>query len=120
MVPNHSSTPTSILDWLMVLDEVDIGSSEHTTHDNRPTRTLNNGNSVSEKIISKYLKPSRVMSCDKNVLCSICQESFEDDENVGRLDYDHEFHFSCIKSWLIIKNKCPNYSSSAICLLNSL
>ncbi|KMZ59662.1 hypothetical protein ZOSMA_157G00300 [Zostera marina] len=54
------------------------------------------------------------MSCDKNVLCSICQESFEDDENVGRLDYDHEFHFSCIKSWLIIQNKCPNCRSSAI------
>ncbi|KMZ59661.1 hypothetical protein ZOSMA_66G00810 [Zostera marina] len=56
----------------------------------------------------------------KNVLSSICQESFEDDENVGRLDCDHEFHFSCIKSWLIIQNKCPNCRSSAIGLLNSL
>ncbi|KMZ59664.1 hypothetical protein ZOSMA_66G00850 [Zostera marina] len=73
MVPNRSSTPTSILDRRMVLDEVDIGSSEHTTHDNPPTRTSNNGDSLSEEIISKYLKPFRVMSCDKNVTCSICQ-----------------------------------------------
>ncbi|KMZ56845.1 hypothetical protein ZOSMA_90G00150 [Zostera marina] len=74
MVSNRSSTPTSISDWHMVLDEID------TTHDNPLTRTLNNDDSLSEEIISKYLKPSRLMSSDKNVLCSICQESFKDDE----------------------------------------
>ncbi|KAF9667573.1 hypothetical protein SADUNF_Sadunf15G0037400 [Salix dunnii] len=39
--------------------------------------------------------------------CSICQDEFEEADEVGKLDCGHGFHMQCIKQWLAQKNKCP-------------
>uniref|UniRef100_J3L343 RING-type E3 ubiquitin transferase n=2 Tax=Oryza brachyantha TaxID=4533 RepID=J3L343_ORYBR len=39
--------------------------------------------------------------------CSICQEEFEANEEMGKLDCGHSYHVYCIKQWLSQKNVCP-------------
>lgn len=39
--------------------------------------------------------------------CSICQEEFEANEEMGRLNCGHSYHVYCIKQWLSQKNACP-------------
>ncbi|KAF8696089.1 hypothetical protein HU200_036979 [Digitaria exilis] len=39
--------------------------------------------------------------------CSICQEEFESNEEMGRLNCGHSYHVYCIKQWLSQKNTCP-------------
>lgn len=39
--------------------------------------------------------------------CSICQEEYEADEEMGKLDCGHGYHIQCIKQWLAQKNSCP-------------
>ncbi|GMI76604.1 hypothetical protein like AT1G73760 [Hibiscus trionum] len=39
--------------------------------------------------------------------CSICQEEYEADEEMGKLCCGHGFHVQCIKQWLLHKNTCP-------------
>ncbi|XP_004512886.1 uncharacterized protein [Cicer arietinum] len=39
--------------------------------------------------------------------CSICQEEYELDDELGRLNCEHSYHFHCIKQWLVLKNFCP-------------
>jgi len=39
--------------------------------------------------------------------CSICQEEFEANEEMGRLECGHSYHVYCIKQWLSQKNTCP-------------
>ncbi|KAI3946423.1 hypothetical protein MKX01_017639 [Papaver californicum] len=44
---------------------------------------------------------------DMNWKCSICQEEYEADDEVGKLDCGHNYHICCIKQWLLQKNACP-------------
>ncbi|XP_062225235.1 probable E3 ubiquitin-protein ligase HIP1 [Phragmites australis] len=46
--------------------------------------------------------------------CCICQENYVDGEDMGRLDCSHDFHTSCIKQWLVIKNVCPICKKTAL------
>lgn len=39
--------------------------------------------------------------------CTICQEEYEADDEMGKLDCGHGFHIQCIKQWLSQKNACP-------------
>lgn len=39
--------------------------------------------------------------------CTICQEEYESDDELGKLKCEHCFHFQCIKQWLVLKNFCP-------------
>ncbi|KAG4190917.1 hypothetical protein ERO13_A07G059400v2 [Gossypium hirsutum] len=39
--------------------------------------------------------------------CSICQEEYEANEEMGKLYCGHSFHIQCIKQWLVHKNTCP-------------
>lgn len=39
--------------------------------------------------------------------CSICQEEFEADDELARLNCDHLYHFQCIQQWVAHKNFCP-------------
>ncbi|CAM0882219.1 unnamed protein product [Alopecurus aequalis] len=39
--------------------------------------------------------------------CSICQEEFEANDEMGRLHCGHSYHVYCIKQWLSQKNVCP-------------
>ncbi|KAK9115451.1 hypothetical protein Syun_022248 [Stephania yunnanensis] len=46
--------------------------------------------------------------------CSICQEEYEADDDVGKLECGHSYHISCIKQWLRQKNACPVCKVSAV------
>ncbi|KAH7658413.1 Zinc finger RING/FYVE/PHD-type protein [Dioscorea alata] len=39
--------------------------------------------------------------------CSICQEEYEGDDEIGKLECGHSYHIYCIKQWLLQKNACP-------------
>ncbi|KAG9450461.1 hypothetical protein H6P81_010426 [Aristolochia fimbriata] len=39
--------------------------------------------------------------------CSICQEEYEANDEVGKLECGHSYHLYCIKQWLLQKNACP-------------
>ncbi|KAJ7966597.1 E3 ubiquitin-protein ligase MBR2 [Quillaja saponaria] len=39
--------------------------------------------------------------------CCICQEEYNDGEDIGSLDCGHDFHTICVKQWLTHKNICP-------------
>ncbi|OWM80709.1 probable E3 ubiquitin-protein ligase RHG1A isoform X2 [Punica granatum] len=39
--------------------------------------------------------------------CCICQEEYNDGEDLGTLECGHDFHKDCIKQWLMHKNLCP-------------
>lgn len=39
--------------------------------------------------------------------CSICQEEYEAEDEMGKLDCGHGYHLHCIKQWLAQKNCCP-------------
>ncbi|KAG2667509.1 hypothetical protein I3760_15G118700 [Carya illinoinensis] len=39
--------------------------------------------------------------------CCICQEEYEADDEMGKLDCGHSYHIQCIKQWLTQKKACP-------------
>ncbi|KAJ7975164.1 RING/U-box superfamily protein [Quillaja saponaria] len=39
--------------------------------------------------------------------CSICQEEYEADDELGRLNCGHSYHIQCIRLWVAQKNFCP-------------
>ncbi|XP_019167512.1 PREDICTED: uncharacterized protein LOC109163205 [Ipomoea nil] len=39
--------------------------------------------------------------------CSVCQEEYEANDEMGRLECGHLYHIDCIKEWLLQKNACP-------------
>ncbi|EOY21128.1 RING/U-box superfamily protein, putative isoform 2 [Theobroma cacao] len=55
--------------------------------------------------IMNELPPNLHTHVDKK--CSICQEEYEADEEMGKLYCGHSFHIQCIKQWLVQKNTCP-------------
>ncbi|KAJ3682824.1 hypothetical protein LUZ60_013051 [Juncus effusus] len=69
--------------------------------------------------ISKCLKEFTYITCNEDesneeqASCVICLESYEEGEEVGRLKCAHDFHTSCIKKWLQMKNACPVCKSAA-------
>ncbi|KAL2894617.1 putative E3 ubiquitin-protein ligase RHG1A [Bienertia sinuspersici] len=46
--------------------------------------------------------------------CCICQEEYNDGDNVGMLDCGHDFHSECVKQWLTHKNLCPICKTTAL------
>lgn len=46
--------------------------------------------------------------------CCICQEEYNDGEDLGTLDCGHDFHTDCIKQWLAQKNLCPICKTTAL------
>ncbi|XP_015882798.2 uncharacterized protein LOC107418609 isoform X2 [Ziziphus jujuba] len=46
--------------------------------------------------------------------CTICQEEYEADDEMGKLECGHSFHMQCIKHWLAHKNTCPVCKAEAV------
>ncbi|GAB4852211.1 hypothetical protein Ancab_016403 [Ancistrocladus abbreviatus] len=61
----------------------------------------------------KYLS---LMSVDQTEAepCCICQEEYNDGDDLGILDCGHDFHTDCIKQWLAQKNLCPICKTTAL------
>ncbi|GAB4845254.1 hypothetical protein Ancab_038664 [Ancistrocladus abbreviatus] len=47
--------------------------------------------------------------------CSICQEEYEAEDEMGKLGCGHWYHMQCIKQWLSQKNACPVCKAVAAC-----
>ncbi|KAM0969270.1 hypothetical protein ACFXTH_017527 [Malus domestica] len=73
---------------------------------------------LSEEVAVKSLKRSHYfVFTEENTqkdFCSICQEDFVEEDELGTLDCGHGFHISCIKQWLGYKNVCPMCKSPGI------
>ncbi|XLR22217.1 hypothetical protein S83_050117 [Arachis hypogaea] len=50
--------------------------------------------------------------------CGICQEDYVHGEELGRLDCAHRYHLSCIRQWLLIKNRCPICKKMALTIID--
>ncbi|CAK9153794.1 unnamed protein product [Ilex paraguariensis] len=46
--------------------------------------------------------------------CSICQEEYDTEDDMGKLDCGHLYHIHCIKQWLVQKNTCPVCKTAAV------
>ncbi|XP_047976355.1 E3 ubiquitin-protein ligase MBR1-like isoform X2 [Salvia hispanica] len=72
---------------------------------------------LSEKKIRDSLKKRKhgvVKASQVMEPCCICQEDYVAGDDIGILDCQHEFHTSCIKQWLILKNICPICKNTAL------
>ncbi|KAF5180041.1 E3 ubiquitin-protein ligase mbr2-like [Thalictrum thalictroides] len=50
--------------------------------------------------------------------CTICQEDYSEEDELGTLNCGHEFHHTCIKQWLRRKNICPVCKSTGLTTLD--
>lgn len=71
------------------------------------------------KCLTRFLYTSDVAASNSNsqeseVKCSVCQEEYEEREELGRLNCDHSYHAACIKQWLLQKNQCPICKAPAV------
>ncbi|CAK9135344.1 unnamed protein product [Ilex paraguariensis] len=67
---------------------------------------------LSEETILNHLKQRNYISSKTEGQveaepCCICQEEYNDGDDLGMLECGHDFHSSCIKQWLRHKNLCP-------------
>ncbi|XP_072953272.1 uncharacterized protein [Typha angustifolia] len=62
------------------------------------TRSIHMSASFSPEITSYILDDTK---------CSICQEEYDEGDEVGKLGCEHQYHLSCIYQWLKQKNWCP-------------
>ncbi|KAA8528514.1 hypothetical protein F0562_035869 [Nyssa sinensis] len=74
---------------------------------------------LSEETILKHLKRRKYLSIAIGAPlevepCCICQEDYNDGQDVGTLDCGHEFHTGCVKQWLMQKNLCPICKTTAL------
>ncbi|KAJ0087508.1 hypothetical protein Patl1_08915 [Pistacia atlantica] len=73
---------------------------------------------LSEETILNRLKQKKYYiltgSQQETEPCCICQEEYNDSEDIGTLECGHDFHTSCIKQWLMHKNICPICKTTAL------
>ncbi|KAK9947443.1 hypothetical protein M0R45_003068 [Rubus argutus] len=63
-----------------------------------------------EAAVASLKRSNYFLLADENAqkeFCSICQEDFIEEDELGTLDCGHSFHICCIKQWLGYKNVCP-------------
>ncbi|XP_059635224.1 E3 ubiquitin-protein ligase MBR2-like [Cornus florida] len=74
---------------------------------------------LSEETMTKSLKHCKYfLLTEENAekdSCSVCQEDYEEEDDLGILNCGHRFHMECIKRWLRCKNLCPVCKSTALC-----
>ena len=73
--------------------------------------TDTNDNNAANKPVALHLR-TKVMCAspdgdENDITCAICFVPVEDGETIGRLDCQHVFHVSCLKTWLRRRNVCP-------------
>ncbi|KAG0608896.1 hypothetical protein M758_8G141300 [Ceratodon purpureus] len=72
--------------------------------------------------IAQKLKRTRYSSLDAvvarysqecDIKCSICQEEYEEGDELGKIECGHGYHSQCIQQWLEQKNQCPICKAAA-------
>jgi len=73
---------------------------------------------LTENDVMKLLKQRKFSSWRLSSMeyepCCICQEEYVDGDDLGTLHCGHDFHASCIRQWLVVKNLCPICKSTAL------
>ncbi|PRQ27716.1 putative transcription factor C2H2 family [Rosa chinensis] len=74
---------------------------------------------LSEEIISNRLKHKKYIAEASQAEtetepCCICQEEYNEGDDLGMLECGHDFHSDCIKQWLTHKNLCPICKTTAL------
>ncbi|PQQ15619.1 putative E3 ubiquitin-protein ligase RHG1A [Prunus yedoensis var. nudiflora] len=72
---------------------------------------------LSEETISNRLKHKKYIAVGSQAEtepCCVCQEEYNDGEDLGMLECGHDFHSDCIKQWLKHKNLCPICKTTAL------
>ncbi|XP_044475477.1 probable E3 ubiquitin-protein ligase RHG1A isoform X2 [Mangifera indica] len=73
---------------------------------------------LSEETISNRLKQKKYSIAtgpqQETEPCCICQEEYNESEDIGTLECGHDFHTICIKQWLMHKNLCPICKTTAL------
>lgn len=82
-----------------------IYDEEERTSDSQVFRLKKNCNNCGNKNLDETFSISEVE--DKSENCSICYDNFETDPSNAKLKCKHEFHLSCIKTWLEKSGTCP-------------
>lgn len=75
------------------------------------------GTGLSEDLISMYLTKTLYCSAEQSQegTCAICLEEYKNMDDVGTLKTcGHDYHVSCIRKWLSMKNMCPICKASAL------
>ncbi|OIS97281.1 PREDICTED: E3 ubiquitin-protein ligase MBR2-like [Nicotiana attenuata] len=81
------------------------------------------GTGLAEEKIVQYIRKFKLSTVDSSPLlistdkawkCTICQEGYKVDDEIGRLECGHYHHIECIKKWLMQKNTCPVCKSAAV------
>ncbi|KAA3484651.1 E3 ubiquitin-protein ligase MBR2-like isoform X1 [Gossypium australe] len=88
---------------VMILDQSELLALEE--------RIGNVSTGLSEETILNHLERRKHSSAPGAQLeaepCCVCQEEYNDGEDIGTLECGHGYHFDCIKQWLMHKNLCP-------------
>ena len=87
---------------------VNTGLPEEDVKNHLKTRTCSVINLAEESSSSPQTKDRETEPC------TICQESFKNEEKIATLDCGHEYHVECLEKWLIVKNVCPICKSEAL------
>ncbi|XP_012573183.2 probable E3 ubiquitin-protein ligase HIP1 [Cicer arietinum] len=90
-------------DWRL---DVDNMSYEQLLELGERIGNVNTG--LKEDEMEPYITKTKLQISDQvDKKCSICQEEYEEDDKLGRLNCDHLYHFQCIQQWVAHKNCCP-------------
>lgn len=70
----------------------------------------NNEQEQIKKYVDDNLKKRLALKEEKDEKCTICQESFEKENEISVLVCSHLFHYECLKEWLYVSKElaCPN------------
>ncbi|XP_059638238.1 probable E3 ubiquitin-protein ligase RHG1A [Cornus florida] len=74
---------------------------------------------LGEEIIQNRLKQKKhssiAIGAQQDVEpCCVCQEEYNNGDDLGTLECGHDFHSGCIKQWLMQKNLCPICKTTAL------
>lgn len=78
---------------------------------------------VTSEVMAQKLKKTRYSSLDAvvarysqecDIKCSICQEEYEEGDEIGKIECGHGYHSHCIQQWLVQKNQCPICKAAAL------
>ncbi|KAI4322981.1 hypothetical protein L6164_022626 [Bauhinia variegata] len=117
-VDNHRDMRLDIEDMsyeeLLALGErignVSTGLSDEILTRHLRTKTFE----TSAKVINLEEEAAYESEDQETESCIICQDEYKNGEKIGILQCGHEYHESCLKKWLLVKNVCPVCKSEAM------
>ncbi|KAG6507117.1 hypothetical protein ZIOFF_032458 [Zingiber officinale] len=86
---------------LLALGE-EMGTVSTALTEEAVSKCLNRSNYVPASPISGFSR-----SNEGDAKCSICQEEWVAEDEIGSLVCEHFYHIQCIEQWLRLKNWCP-------------